>query len=45
MSVRLRQDGNEDAWKFVITTDVGREEMEAIRQQASELIAHAATGR
>ncbi|CAN7603347.1 CHASE3 domain-containing protein [Variovorax sp. LjRoot84] len=38
MSVRLRRDGNDDAWKFVITTDVGREEMEAIRQQAGELI-------
>jgi len=38
MSVRLRRDGNEDAWKFVITTDVGREEMDAIRQQAGELI-------
>ncbi|WP_077001076.1 CHASE3 domain-containing protein [Variovorax sp. KK3] len=38
MSVRLRQEGNDDAWKFVITTDVGREEMEAIRQQAGELI-------
>ena len=39
MSVRLRQSGNEDAWKFVITTDVGREEMEAIRQQVGDLIA------
>jgi signal transduction histidine kinase len=39
MSVRLRQGGNEDAWKFVITTDVGREEMEAIRQQVGQLIA------
>jgi signal transduction histidine kinase len=38
MSVRLRQEGNDDAWKFVITTDVGREEMEAIRQQAGELV-------
>ena len=38
MSVRLRQEGNDDAWKFVITTDVGREEMEAIRQQAAELV-------
>ncbi|RZL95218.1 MAG: histidine kinase [Variovorax sp.] len=38
MSVRLRQAGNEDAWKFVMTTDVGREEMEAIRRQAGELI-------
>lgn len=38
MSVRLRQDGKEDAWKFVITTDVGREEMEAIRTTATELV-------
>jgi signal transduction histidine kinase len=38
MSVRLRQDGKEDAWKFVITTDVGREEMEAIRKTAGELV-------
>ncbi len=38
MSVRLRQDGKEDAWKFVMTTDVGREEMEAIRSTAGELV-------
>ncbi len=38
MSVRLRATGAEDAWKFVMTTDVGREEMEAIRAQARELI-------
>lgn len=38
MSVRLRQDGKEDAWKFVITTDVGREEMDAIRKTAGELV-------
>jgi signal transduction histidine kinase len=38
MSVRLRQDGKEDAWKFVITTDVGREEMDAIRTTASQLV-------
>ncbi|MGJ7495628.1 sensor histidine kinase [Variovorax sp. RT4R15] len=39
MSLRLRQSGSDDAWKFVLTTDVGREEMNAIRVQASELIA------
>jgi signal transduction histidine kinase len=39
MSVRLRQDGKEDAWKFVITTDVGREEMDAIRNSAHDLVA------
>ncbi|MDM0011500.1 CHASE3 domain-containing protein [Variovorax sp. J22P168] len=38
MSVRLRQAGSEDAWKFVITTDVGREEMDAIRNQVGALI-------
>jgi signal transduction histidine kinase len=38
MSVRLRRDGQEDAWKFVITTDVGQEEMDAIRKTAGELI-------
>jgi len=38
MSVRLRHEGNEDAWKFVMTTDVGREEMEAIRATANELV-------
>ena len=39
MSLRLRQNGSDDAWKFVLTTDVGREEMNAIRVQATELIA------
>ncbi|SEA92080.1 CHASE3 domain-containing protein [Variovorax sp. YR216] len=39
MSVRLRQRGNEDAWKFVITTDVGREEMDAIRNEVGDLVA------
>lgn len=39
MSVRLRRGNNEDAWKFVITTDVGREEMEAIRAGTNQLVA------
>jgi len=38
MSVRLQQSGNVDAWKFVMTTEVGREEMTAIRRLAGELI-------
>lgn len=38
MSVRMRANGN-DAWKFVIDTDVGREEMDDIRADAAELIA------
>lgn len=38
LSVRLRKQGNDDAWKFVLHTDVGREHMEAIRLHARELI-------
>ncbi|MEJ8854283.1 CHASE3 domain-containing protein [Variovorax robiniae] len=39
VSIRLRERGSEDAWKFVLTTDVGREEMNAIRAEANELVA------
>ena len=39
VSVRLRKQGNEDAWKFVLTTDVGKEQMDAIRAQTGKLIA------
>lgn len=38
LSVRMRQQGNEDAWKFVVMTDVGKEHMDAIRAQATRLI-------
>jgi signal transduction histidine kinase len=38
VSVRLRRKDDEEAWKFVITTDVGREEMEAIRTQTHALM-------
>lgn len=39
LSVRMRKEGNEDAWKFVLTTDVGKEHMEAIREQSAKLAA------
>jgi signal transduction histidine kinase len=39
LSLRLRRQGNEDAWKFILHTDVGKEHMEAIRKHALELIA------
>ena len=39
LSVRMRKQGNEDAWKFVLMTDVGKEHMDAIREEASKLIA------
>lgn len=38
LSVRMRKQGNEDAWKFVLLTDVGKEHMDAIRSQATKLI-------
>ncbi len=37
MSLRMRKEGKEDAWRFVLTTDVGKEEMDAIRAQATKL--------
>jgi signal transduction histidine kinase len=44
LSVRMRKQGDEDAWKFVLMTDVGKEHMDAIREQAAKLI-DAATDR
>jgi signal transduction histidine kinase len=44
LSVRMRKQGNEDAWKFVLMTDVGKEHMDAIREQAAKLIQSATEG-
>jgi signal transduction histidine kinase len=38
LSVRMRKQGNEDAWKFILLSDVGKEQMDAIREQAARLI-------
>jgi signal transduction histidine kinase len=38
LSVRMRQQGNEDAWKFVVMSDVGMEHMDAIRVRVNALI-------
>ena len=38
LSVRMRKQGNEEAWKSVLLTDVGKEHMDAIRAQAGRLI-------
>jgi signal transduction histidine kinase len=38
LSVRMRKQGNEDAWKFILMTDVGKEHMDAIRVEATKLI-------
>lgn len=41
LSLRLRRQGNEDAWKFILYTDVGREHMESIRKLSHALIEQA----
>ena len=38
LTVRMRKEGKEDTWKFVLLSDVGREQMDAIREQAGRLI-------
>jgi signal transduction histidine kinase len=42
--VRMRKQGNEEAWKFVLMTDVGKEHMDAIREQAARLTQTATQG-
>lgn len=37
LSLRLRRQNNDDAWKFVLSTDVGKENMDAIRTLAGRL--------
>lgn len=39
LSVEMRKQGNNDAWMFMVTTDVGKDQMEAIRQAADRLAA------
>ncbi|WP_431095120.1 CHASE3 domain-containing protein [Polaromonas aquatica] len=38
LSIRMKNDGKEDAWRFVLNTEVGKEQMDAIRTSASQLI-------
>lgn len=37
LTVRMRKEGKDDAWKFVLTTDVGKEQMEGIRLRVAKL--------
>ena len=39
LSIRMRRENKEEAWRFVLTTDVGREQMQAIREQTRNLAA------
>lgn len=43
LSVRMRKQGNEEAWKVVLLTDVGKLQMDAIREQAGKLVQGAST--
>lgn len=37
LTIRMRDAGQEPAWRFVLTTDVGKDQMDAIRKQADTL--------
>lgn len=39
LSLQLHREGNEDAWRFVLTTDVGLKNMDAIRATSERMIA------
>lgn len=39
LSIRMRRENNEKAWRFVLATDVGKEHMQAIREQSTKLAA------
>jgi signal transduction histidine kinase len=42
LSLGLRRQNNDDAWKFVLSTDVGKKDMDDIRATAARLIARSA---
>jgi signal transduction histidine kinase len=37
LTVRMRKDGNQDAWKYVLSTDIGQLQMDSIRKHISVL--------
>lgn len=39
LTIKMRSANQEDAWRFVMTTDVGKEQMDAIRVQINKLAA------
>lgn len=41
LSVRMRREGNEAAWRSVLRTDVGKQHMDAFREQANRLMRNA----
>jgi signal transduction histidine kinase len=43
LSVHMRKIGNDDAWKFMLTTDVGKQHMDAIRIHSDKLMTSSLT--
>jgi signal transduction histidine kinase len=37
LTVKMRKDGKEDAWKYVVATNVGKQQMDAIREHIIQL--------
>ena len=37
LTVKMRAAGQEDAWRFVLTTDVGKQQMDLVRKQTDKL--------
>ena len=42
LTLNLRRQNNDDAWKFVLSTDVGKDNMDAIRAIAARLVERSA---
>jgi len=38
LSIRMKNEGKDDVWRFVLTTEVGKEQMDVIRDSAGKLI-------
>lgn len=38
LSIRMKNEGKDDAWRFVLTTEIGKEQMDAIRTAAGQLV-------
>jgi len=40
LTVRMRREDKQEAWQFVLMTDVGKELMEGVREQSTKLVAN-----
>jgi signal transduction histidine kinase len=38
LSIRMKNEGKDDAWRFVLDTEVGKEQMDIIRSSAGQLV-------